>query len=101
MYIYNVTTKVSPQIHTDWLHWMKNEHIPAVTSTGCFTHTVFVRLLDIDEEDGPTYAVQYHAASITDYERYIAEFAPSLRKETTDRWGNQIIAFRSLMQHVN
>jgi hypothetical protein len=80
---------------------MKNEHIPAVTSTGCFTHTVFVRLLEIDEEDGPTYAVQYHAADKANYERYIAEFAPSLRKETTDRWGNQIIAFRSLMQHVN
>ena len=101
MYIYNVTTKVAPGIHTDWLHWMKNEHIPAGSATGCFTHTVFVRLLDIDEEDGPTYAVQYHAAKLADYDRYITEFAASLRKETLDRWGNQIIAFRSLMQHVN
>ena len=101
MYIYNVTTKVAHGIHTDWLHWMKQEHIPAVTNTGCFTHTIFVRLLDTDEEDGPTYAVQYHAATLADYDRYIVEFAPTLRKDTMDHWGNQIIAFRSLMQHVH
>ena len=101
MYIYNVTTKVAHSIHTDWLHWMKNEHIPAVMKTGCFTKQVFVRLLETDEEDGPTYAVQYHAASKEDYELYLQEFAPVLREQTTKRWGTQIIAFRSIMQLVH
>ena len=51
MYIYNVTTKVAHEIHTDWFHWMKQEHIPAVMQTGCFTNSQFVRLLETDEED--------------------------------------------------
>ncbi len=101
MYIYNVTTKVAHGIHTDWFHWMKNEHIPAVMESGCFSHFLFVRLLETDEEDGLTYAVQYHAATKANYDLYIQQFAPALRKETIEKWGNQIIAFRSIMQVVN
>ncbi len=101
MIIYNVTTKVSHTIHTDWLLWMKNEHIPSVMESGCFTKQVFVRLLEIDEEDGPTYAVQYHAASKEDYNKYLQNYAPGLREATLKQWGNQIIAFRSIMQLVH
>lgn len=101
MYIYNVTTKVAHAIHTDWFHWMKNVHIPAVMASGCFSHFQFVRLLETDEEDGLTYAVQYHAPTKANYNAYIEQFAPELRKETIEKWGNQIIAFRSIMQVVN
>lgn len=101
MYIYNVTTKVSHQIHTDWVQWMSNEHIPGVMKTGCFLKNVFVRLLETDEEDGPTYAVQYYAEDKAAYDRYIKDFAKQLRQDTISKWGNQIIAFRSLMQVVN
>ena len=59
MLLYNVTTKIDPSIHENWVNWMKNTHIPAVMRTGCFTHYHFVRILDIDDSDGPTYAVQY------------------------------------------
>ncbi len=101
MYIYNVTTKVSSSIHTDWLHWMKNEHIPAVMQTGCFTSHKMVRILEIDEEEGPTYAVQYELNTQTDYEQYINEFAPILRNDTIQQWGDKIMAFRTIMQVVN
>lgn len=101
MYIYNVTTKVAHSIHTDWFHWMKNDHIPAVMEKGCFTKHVFVRLLDIDEEDGATYAVQYFANDLAHYNKYIAEFAASLRNENLLKWGNNTVAYRTLMQIVN
>jgi Domain of unknown function (DUF4286) len=101
MFIYNVTTKVAHNIHTDWLYWMKNEHIPAVMASNCFTSFSFVRLLEIEEDEGPTYAIQYHIESKADYNRYIELHAPALRQETITRWGNQIMAFRSLMQHVD
>jgi hypothetical protein len=101
MIIYNVTTKVAHSIHPDWVNWMKTEHIPAVMRTGCFTNHYFVQLLETDEEDGATYAVQYHAGQKEDYDRYIREFSDLLRKEAIGKWGNQMIAFRSLMQVVN
>lgn len=100
MLIYNVTTKVSKAIADDWLQWIKKEHIPEITGTGCFSHASILRLLEIDDEEGPTFAVQYFAESQADYERYIAQFSNSMRSKAFEKWGNQFISFRSLMHIV-
>lgn len=101
MYIYNVTTQLAWAIHNEWLQWMKEEHIPAVVSTGCFTHHRMVRLLEVDETEGPTYAVQYFTDSLETYRSYINRFAPGLRQDTQKRWGDACISFRSLMEVVH
>ncbi|MFT4095130.1 MAG: DUF4286 family protein [Niabella sp.] len=99
--IYNVTNKVSHSIHNEWLIWMKAHHIPAVLNTGCFFKASVLRLKDIDDNEGPTYAVQYHAKSQADYERYLADFSAALRQEAMDKWGDQFIAFRTVMEVVD
>lgn len=101
MLIHNVTTKITHTIHEDWLAWMRDVHIPDVLATGCFTKANILRLLDIDDSEGPTYAVQYYAETKADYDQYIDQFAPALKQETITKWGEQMIAFRSLMQLVN
>ncbi|HEX2608090.1 MAG TPA: DUF4286 family protein [Flavisolibacter sp.] len=98
--IYNVTTKVDTSIATQWLQWMQEVHIPAILDTGCFTGYKLVRLLEVDDSEGPTYATQYFAESKADYNRYIELYAAALRKDSYDRWGQQFIAFRSLMEVV-
>ncbi len=100
MLIYNVTTKVSQAIADDWLHWLKDEHIPAITATGYFTHATILRLLEIDDTEGPTFAVQYFAKNQEDYDQYLQEFADTLRNDAFKKWGNQFISFRSLMHIV-
>ncbi|TAL47284.1 MAG: DUF4286 family protein, partial [Chitinophagaceae bacterium] len=87
-------------IHEDWLLWMKTIHIPEVMASGCFTHSQMVRLLETDEHDGPSYAVQYFAATKSDYNRYIEFHAALLRQKAFDRWGDKFVSFRSLMQIV-
>ena len=101
MIIYNVTTKVHWDIHEAWLAWMKDKHLPEVMASGCFIDMRFVRLLETDETEGPTYAAQFHAANMEDYKRYIEHHAPILRKDVMDNWGNNFISFRSLMEVVN
>jgi len=101
MIIYNVTIKVADAISTEWLAWMKNEHIPDVIGTGCFTHAVILRLVEVDDTEGPTYAIQYHAESKALYNRYIENFASDMRQRGYDKWDDQFIAFRSVMQVVN
>lgn len=101
MIIYNVTSKVSTTIHHPWLQWMQQVHIPAVMATGCFVRFQLVRLLETDEEEGPTYAVQYYANSMEAYEQYLHKHANALRLEAMQLWGNQFIAFRSLMQLID
>ena len=101
MLIYNVTIKIDKEIETSWLQWMKQEHIPDIIKTNCFTHATILYLLDNDETDGLTYAIQFHAAEKTLYEKYLTEFAPAMRKRAMDRWGNKFVAFRSVLQIVN
>ena len=69
-------------------------------TTGLFTEWKMFRLLEQDESEGITYVVQYFAATVNDYERYIEEHAPLLREKALQRWGDQFIAFRSVMQLV-
>jgi hypothetical protein len=101
MFIYNVTIKVDQSIHESWVKWMNEAHIPDVMKTGCFEKFQFVRLLDIDESEGPTYAVQYYAVSRAQYNRYIDLYAAGLRKASMEQWGERFIAFRTLMEVVN
>ena len=101
MIIYNVTIKVDHSIAEEWMSWLKNEHIPDLIATGCFTHATILHLLEADDTEGITYAVQYHAESKALYNRYIENFSEMMRKKATDKWGKKFIAFRSVMQVVH
>lgn len=101
MFIYNVTIKVRTDIQTAWLDWLQTEHIPEVLTTGCFHDAIVLRLLEIDDSEGPTYAVQYKAESKAQYNLYITKHADELRQKSFDKWGDAFIAFRSVMQVVN
>lgn len=101
MFIYNVTVKVHDSIQSDWLKWLQEIHVPEVLETGCFTHANIHRLLEVDDSEGPTYAIQYKAESKAAYNQYIDKFAPVLRQKSFDLWGDRFIAFRSLMQVIN
>lgn len=100
MFIYNVTIKVGTRISGPWLQWLLSEHIPEIIRTKCFHDFRVVRLLDIDDSEGPTYAIQFEAHSKADYNRYIELYAGEMRKKSFDKWGDQFIAFRSLMEVV-
>ena len=101
MIVYNVTNKVEQSIAEEWLQWMKDVHIPDVLSTGCFETAGILRLIEVDESDGPTYAVQYRAASKAMYNQYIELHSTGMRQKAMDKWGNRFIAFRSVMEVVH
>ena len=101
MFVYNVTIKVANDISASWLKWMQEEHIPEVMATGCFQEYTLLRLLEVDDSEGPTYAVQYKAESKASYNQYIEKHASALRQKSFDKWGDRFIAFRTVMQIVN
>lgn len=100
MIIYNVTTKVTPTIHQIWLAWIKQEHIPEVMNTGLFHDYRICRLLEQDDSEGPTYTIQYATDTLENYYTYIQEHAPLLRQKAFDTFGDQFVAFRTVMQVV-
>ena len=101
MIIYNITTKVHNSIAADWMQWLKNIHVKEVMESDCFTEYKIVKLLEIDETDGPTFAVQFFAESKGLYNRYIEEFAGEMRKRSFEKWGDKFISIRTVMQIVD
>jgi hypothetical protein len=100
MIVYNITIKIAPAIHHDWLRWQREEHIRDIMATGLFRDWKMFRLLEQDESDGITYVVQFFADSAAAYEKYLADHALLLREKSFERWGDQFIAFRSVMELV-
>ncbi|MDO9375753.1 MAG: DUF4286 family protein [Bacteroidota bacterium] len=101
MIIYNITTKVHPAIHEEWVTWVKEEQVPFILQTGCFITATVARLLEVDESDGPTYAVQFRGESKSLYNQYVENYSPEVSKIAFKKWGDQIISFRSVMQVVH
>lgn len=101
MIIYNVTVKADNSIAAAWLQWMKAEHIPDVLATGCFVKAEIMRLMEVDDSDGPTYAIQYRAESKALYNKYIEQFAGGMRKKVFDKFGDKVVAFRSVLQLID
>ena len=101
MILYNVTIKVDQSIADQWLTWLNTEHIPDMRSTGCFHQASVYRLLESDESDGITFAVQYHAENIEAYNKYLQDHAAAMRKKGMEKWSNKFVAFRSVLELVH
>jgi hypothetical protein len=58
------------------------------------------RLLEQDDQDGPTYTVQYSTDTLENYQTFLQEYAPLLRQKGYEQFGDQFVAFRTVMQVV-
>lgn len=99
MILYNVTINVEANIHDEFLDWLKNVHIPEVLQTGLFVKHSFLKLISDDPESvGTTYAVQYFLKDLKDFVNYTENHAPTLQKKTKDKYGDKVVAFRTLLE---
>jgi hypothetical protein len=101
MILYNVTLLVEEEIKNDWLKWMQEVHLPEVMATGKFTSYGMYKIQNHEPGDvSNNYSVQYHAESMKDYEDYVNLFAPALKQKTLERYGDKIIAFRTVLDKI-
>lgn len=99
MVLYNVTVSIDPQIHEEWLVWMRTKHIPDVINTGCFIESRISRVHG-EEEGGMTFAITYLSPSQEHYDRYQKEFAAALQAEHMERYNGRFAAFRTLLSVI-
>jgi hypothetical protein len=98
MLIYNITTMVEPAIEEAWLTWMRGVQIPAFMASGDFLSYQLVRLLDIGEGQGPTFALQLYADDRAACDHFAEAFAPALELESRRLWGDRSLAFGTWME---
>lgn len=100
MIVYNVTVKVDLDIHEIWLRWLKEDHIPRVMETGAFVKFNVFRIMEEDQTDGISYAVQYFAQTLNDYFDYKNNHAPRLQQEAKDLFPGKFVSHRTLLREV-
>ena len=101
MIIYNVTCNMHVSTASEWLQWMKSEHLPEVMATGCFKEYKILKLLTNDSDDeGVNYAIQYTCESVETLEHYRRDFGPGLMQKTATQYGESVLAYRSVLEIV-
>jgi hypothetical protein len=100
MLIYNVTVGVDKSIETEWLKWMQESHIPKVMQTGMFLGNQVLKVLTHDDPESTSYAIQYTVANMKNLQDYLENFAPALRKDVQDKFGDKQLAYRTVLEVV-
>ena len=97
-HIYNVTVVVNPVVEERWLKWMREEHIPNVMETGLFSSFLFTQVFPEQEQDHPSYSIQYRAADLESIKLYMQMYADELRAKSVKAWGEHALAFRTVLE---
>lgn len=101
MILYNVTVSLDQNIESDWLTWMKNEHIPEVMNTGKFIENKIFKLLSHEQDGAITYAIQYFASSLDQVHDYQKNHAEALQAVHNEMFKDKFVAFRTMLEQVD
>ena len=101
MLLYNVTVNIDFSVEEEWKQWMKEIHIPKVLETGAFISNKMYKLLnEVPDATGATYSIQYICENMAKLDDYMENYAPVLVREHVERYANQHVAFRSVLEEV-
>jgi hypothetical protein len=98
--IFNITVKVEKSIVQLWLQWITVEIAPFIIGTNCFTKFTVLKLLELDDAESSTYALQFFSNSLEDYQRYIQNFSNDFTGKSFLKWGERTVSFSTVMQVV-
>lgn len=101
MIIYNVTISIDQVVEIQWLDWMKNKHVQEVLDTGCFVSARLSRLTSHAQPNSTSYAIQYLCESEELLKEYYKKYAPKLREEGIQKFGNKMQGFRTELEVID
>ena len=100
MVVYNTTNKVMHDIADVWQLWAKEVLIPMMMQTGLFTEAKFYNLVGHDDEEGKIFVIQYHCASMKEYDTFVKEYDEQFRIMGQRKFANSYITFRTIMEEL-
>ena len=100
MIVYNDTFILEDAVEQEWLHWMKNVHIPAIMATGHFSSYRILHIID-SPNDGVTYCVQYNADTQAAFNEYYTHHLFNFQQLHQERFAERFVMFNTLMKTVD
>lgn len=98
--VFNITVKIEKSIVQLWLQWMTDEIAPAIIGTNCFTGFTILNLLELEDGESSTYAVQFFSETLEEYQRYMQRFSNDFTEKSFLKWGEKTVSFSTVMQVV-
>lgn len=98
MYIFNLTFLVAESSADKWLTWVKSTHIPFMLSSNLLSNPQLVKVLNNQGQDGTSYSVQFHAATMSDLEDWNQRYAHELQQQCTDNFGEEVLFFSTVLE---
>ncbi len=101
MLLYNITIGIDKEVESEWLRWIKTEHIPEVMRTKLFSEFKMYKVLQDDDESNTSYSIQYLAPSLNEVNLYFERFAPLILEKLRLRFKDKHVAFMTLLEEVS
>lgn len=101
MYLYNITIKIETGLESDWLLWMHEEYIPQILTYKTFYEYKLYKILNIDDTDGATYALQLFAENELLIEQFLNSHLQTIQQIQQQRWLGRMYSFATLMENVH
>ncbi len=98
MYIYNVTTNIELEIEKEWLDYMKEQHIPSMISTGCFTGAKLTRVMVREEQGGKTFSIQYSVSDKETFKGYYVAYAADMNTKLDKLFAGKYVSFQTELE---
>jgi len=100
MLLYNVTFHVAVEVVEPFRSYMEETHLPAIRESKAIVDHKLLRLLQQDETEAVTFALQYFLPDAGTYNHHISVMDVSLKTDLFERFGENVLYFCTLMETI-
>lgn len=101
MIIFNTTYHVEDEIHYDYLDYIRETFIPKALESGFLYEARLARIVAQYDEPGTSYSLQFRVKNSDTLRHWLHESGDSLNKELTEKFGDKVLGFVTLLEEVD
>ena len=101
MIIYNTTFHIEKEAHIACVDYLKKEYIPQAGSSGFLLNPRLRRVLQNEENEGESYAVQFHVKNVDTLNFWLKREGMALQQTLVTKFGPKVAGFTTLLEEVS
>ena len=101
MIVFNTTYCIDKNAVDEVLLYLKATYIPAVLASRRLRKPRLSRIMGVEEQEAESYSLEFEADCIENLEEWYMKEGVALNKALTERFGERVTAFATLLQPVD
>ncbi len=101
MIVFNTTFHIDRDILSDSLAFLKSDYIPKVLAGGRLTNPSMRRILQDNQEEGESLAIQFHVENVDVLQQWLEEEGITIQSELVERFQQRMIGFSTIMEELD